>query len=156
TSSPRLSGVLLRAKIPRKCPVGTSMTRPVRTRATCRGLIVTSYAAARSNPAASVVPYVGRGTVESNRVIFSRIRRAYREGALAAVALLVVAAAAAAQDLSGPLALDQSIKTGTLPNGLTYFIRPNRRPANRANLRLVVKAGSIDEGDHQRGVRATP
>ena len=37
TISPRLSGVLLRAKIARKYPVGTSMTRPVRTRAICRG-----------------------------------------------------------------------------------------------------------------------
>ena len=63
-----------------------------------------------------------------------------------------MAAAAAAQDLSAPLPLDQSIKTGTLPNGLTYFIRPNPRPANRAMLRLVVKAGSIDEADDQRGL----
>ncbi|HEX5107358.1 MAG TPA: insulinase family protein [Vicinamibacterales bacterium] len=71
---------------------------------------------------------------------------------LTAVAFIVAAAVAAAQDLSAPLPLDPSIRTGTLPNGLTYFIRPNPRPANRANLRLVVKAGSIDEADDQRGL----
>ncbi len=66
--------------------------------------------------------------------------------------LLVVAASAAAQDLSATLPLDPVIRTGTLPNGLTYFIRPNARPANRAMLRLVVKAGSVDEADDQRGL----
>lgn len=74
-------------------------------------------------------------------------------GALAACALLLlVATAGAAQDLSATLPLDPVIRTGTLPNGLTYFIRPNARPANRAMLRLVVKAGSVDEADDQRGL----
>jgi zinc protease len=57
-----------------------------------------------------------------------------------------------AQNKPEPLPLDPSIVTGTLPNGLTYFVRPNPRPANRANLRLVVKAGSVDEADDQRGL----
>ena len=41
---------------------------------------------------------------------------------------------------------------GTLPNGLTFFIRRNSQPERRAALRLVVKAGSIDEADDQRGL----
>ena len=41
--------------------------------------------------------------------------------------------------------------TGTLPNGLQYFILENRRPENRALLSLVVNAGSVVERDDERG-----
>jgi zinc protease len=66
--------------------------------------------------------------------------------------LLLAASAARAQDLARPLPLAPAIKTGTLSNGLTYFIRPNGHPEKRALLRLAVKAGSIDEADDQRGL----
>jgi len=42
--------------------------------------------------------------------------------------------------------------TGTLPNGLRYFILENRMPENRANLALVVNAGSVLEKDDERGL----
>ena len=61
-------------------------------------------------------------------------------------------AAASAQDLAAPLGLDPAIRTGTLPNGLQFFIRGNDLPENRALLRLAIKAGSIDEADDQRGL----
>ncbi|TCD28521.1 insulinase family protein [Pedobacter psychrodurus] len=51
-----------------------------------------------------------------------------------------------------PLPLDPNVRTGTLPNGFTYFIRHNETPKNRAVLNLVVKAGSILEEDDQRGL----
>lgn len=73
-------------------------------------------------------------------------------GAFVAALLLVLAGGGAAQDLDAPLPLDRSIRTGTLENGLTYFIRANGLPADRAMLRLAVKAGSIDEADDQRGL----
>ena len=41
--------------------------------------------------------------------------------------------------------------TGTLPNGLRYFIMENKMPENRAILSLVVNAGSVLERDDQRG-----
>ncbi|MCL2208553.1 MAG: insulinase family protein [Treponema sp.] len=41
--------------------------------------------------------------------------------------------------------------TGTLPNGLTYFILENTLPENRAHLALAVNAGSVLETDDQRG-----
>jgi zinc protease len=41
--------------------------------------------------------------------------------------------------------------TGTLPNGLRYFILENSRPENRAHLALVVNAGSVLEKDDERG-----
>ncbi|HEY1305003.1 MAG TPA: insulinase family protein [Vicinamibacterales bacterium] len=56
------------------------------------------------------------------------------------------------QDLGAPLPLDIAIRTGTLPNGLTFFIRHNGLPNDHVMLRLVVKAGSIDEADDQRGL----
>jgi zinc protease len=86
----------------------------------------------------------------------SRIRAAY----LVVAALLAAASAglaqtpapAAAAPDTAPLPLAPAIRTGTLPNGLTYFIRRNARPENRVLLRLVVKAGSTDEADDQRGL----
>ena len=71
-----------------------------------------------------------------------------------AVLLLVLlwAPSAPAQDLNEPLKLDPAVRTGRLPNGLTYFIRRNTLPANRAMLRLAVEAGSIDEAEDQRGL----
>jgi len=72
-----------------------------------------------------------------------------------ALGLLCVAATVAQQapaDLNAPLPLDKAIRTGTLPNGMTFYIRKNSEPDDRAMLRLAVKAGSIDEADDQRGL----
>src|SRR5687767_522847 len=55
-------------------------------------------------------------------------------------------------DLNARLPLDKAIRTGTLPNGMTFYIRKNSEPDDRAMLRLAVKAGSIDEADDQRGL----
>src|SRR5215217_1253174 len=44
------------------------------------------------------------------------------------------------------------VKIGKLANGLTYYIRKNEEPKNRAELRLAVKAGSILENDQQLGL----
>lgn len=52
---------------------------------------------------------------------------------------------------SSPVPLLPAVRSGSLPNGLRYFIRHNPRPAGRADLRLVVNAGSILEDDDQRG-----
>jgi zinc protease len=68
------------------------------------------------------------------------------------VALLMSLAPASAQDLKAPLPVDSSVRTGTLPNGLKFFIRRNPRPADRVMLRLAVQAGSVDEADDQRGL----
>jgi zinc protease len=58
----------------------------------------------------------------------------------------------AAAPLAGPIPFDPAVRTGKLPNGLTYFIRQNGRPANRMALRLAVKAGSLYEDDDQQGL----
>ena len=54
--------------------------------------------------------------------------------------------------LSVPVPVDPRITVGTLPNGLRYYIRRNTKPAGRAELRLVVNAGSVLEDDDQRGL----
>ncbi len=59
---------------------------------------------------------------------------------------------AVSTDPAAPLPLDPGVRIGTLPNGLTYYIERNSRPANRAELRLAVKAGSIVEEEDQRGL----
>ena len=50
------------------------------------------------------------------------------------------------------LALWPKVKRGTLPNGLTYYILPHRKPEKRAFLWLAVNAGSVQEDDDQRGL----
>ena len=60
--------------------------------------------------------------------------------------------AAAALSPSDPMPVDAAITQGTLPNGLRYYVRSNKKPEKRAELRLVVKAGSILEEDDQQGL----
>lgn len=50
------------------------------------------------------------------------------------------------------LPVDSSITTGQLNNGLKYYIRVNRKPENRAEVRLAVNAGSILEDEDQQGL----
>jgi len=54
--------------------------------------------------------------------------------------------------LTAVVPIDPRITVGTLPNGLRYYLRANKQPERRAELRLVVNAGSILEDDDQRGL----
>src|ERR1035437_1266393 len=71
---------------------------------------------------------------------------------LSVLALLALASSASAQDLTAPLPADAHVVRGQFPNGLQYIIRRNKKPEKRAELRLVVNAGSILEDDAQRGL----
>lgn len=51
-----------------------------------------------------------------------------------------------------PLPVDPAVRMGTLPNGLTYIVRHNANPKNRANYYIAQKVGSILEEDSQRGL----
>lgn len=71
------------------------------------------------------------------------------------IILILISAGLFAQpgyQLNDPLPLDKSIKKGKLGNGMTYYIMYNSTPKNRAELTLVVKAGSILEEDDQQGL----
>lgn len=54
--------------------------------------------------------------------------------------------------LNSLIPTDPTVKVGKLPNGLTYYIRKNAEPKNRAELRLVIRAGSVLENDNQQGL----
>ena len=51
-----------------------------------------------------------------------------------------------------PLPVDPLVITGTLPNGMAYYVRENSEPRNRAFLRLAVDAGSVLEDEDQLGL----
>lgn len=58
----------------------------------------------------------------------------------------------ASLDPATPLPPDTAVASGTLPNGLRYYVRANRKPERRAELRLAVRAGSVLERDDERGL----
>jgi len=62
------------------------------------------------------------------------------------------AASVASYTLSAQMPVDPEAIVGTLPNGLRYYVRANGKPARRAELRLVVKAGSVLEDEDQLGL----
>src|SRR5438046_2236799 len=62
------------------------------------------------------------------------------------------AASVASFALSQQMPVDPEVVVGMLPNGLRYYVRANGKPARRAELRLVVKAGSVLEDDDQQGL----
>ena len=68
----------------------------------------------------------------------------------------IMAVPAIAQDpeaiMMQPLPIDQNVRYGVLPNGLTYYIRHNEEPKNRAEFHIAQKVGSILEEDNQRGL----
>lgn len=67
--------------------------------------------------------------------------------------LLLIGANVFAQfNTSAPLSFDPKVVKGKLNNGLTYFIRENKKPEKKVELRLVVKVGSIMEDDDQQGL----
>jgi zinc protease len=51
-----------------------------------------------------------------------------------------------------PIDLDPAVTVGRLDNGLAYYVRENDSPGGRAQLRLVVHAGSAHQSDRQAGV----
>jgi zinc protease len=55
-------------------------------------------------------------------------------------------------NLQSLIPFDPNVRTGVLKNGMTYYVRQNVKPEHRAELRLVVNAGSILETDNQQGL----
>lgn len=54
--------------------------------------------------------------------------------------------------LSDTLQYDKKLIKGVLSNGFTYYILPNSYPRKKLEFRLLVKAGSLNESDNQRGL----
>lgn len=51
-----------------------------------------------------------------------------------------------------PLPVDKNVRIGTLPNGLTYYIRHNALPEKRVEFHIAQKVGAILEEPQQRGL----
>ena len=51
-----------------------------------------------------------------------------------------------------PIENDDDVRTGTLDNGLQYYVRHNERPGGKASLRLAIRAGSVHELGPNAGV----
>ncbi len=77
----------------------------------------------------------------------------YSKALLSTLCLLLTQGAVGQSiDLATPLPVDTSFRAGQLSNGLRYFIQPHDEPKDRAEFRLVVKVGSLQEEDDQLGV----
>ena len=59
---------------------------------------------------------------------------------------------AAEIDLNKILPMDNKITYGKLENGVTYYVKNNQLPKNKAYVELVIKAGSLHENDEQLGL----
>ena len=55
-------------------------------------------------------------------------------------------------DLTEKVPVDKKVRIGKLANGMTYYIRANKKPENRVQFRLVTNAGSVLEDDDQQGL----
>lgn len=69
---------------------------------------------------------------------------------LALVMLFSMMTHVAAQNMTLPM--DTAVRKGTLPNGLTYYLRHNEWPEKRAFFYIAQKVGSIQEEENQRGL----
>ena len=68
------------------------------------------------------------------------------------IALLCVAMTMSAQDALVKLPMDPEVRYGKLDNGLTYYIRHNEQPKQRAEFHIAQSVGAILEEDHQNGL----
>ena len=69
-----------------------------------------------------------------------------------ATIVLLCAATLFAQQETQPLPLDPNVRYGKLDNGLTYYIRHNEQPKQRAEFHIAQAVGAILEEDHQNGL----
>ena len=70
----------------------------------------------------------------------------------AAVVLMVAGSTVAMAQQMPAIPTDPDVKIGKLDNGLTYYIRHNAWPEQRAEFYIAQRVGSIQENDDQRGL----
>ncbi|MDF1573665.1 MAG: insulinase family protein [Bacteroidales bacterium] len=70
-----------------------------------------------------------------------------------AVLLIMVYAGSLAQvDPMSPVPNDETVRYGVLDNGLTYYIKSNQEPKERASFYIIQNVGALLEEDHQNGL----
>jgi len=65
--------------------------------------------------------------------------------------MVILAVNSSAQELQ-PLPIDPKVRYGKLDNGLTYYIRANKEPKQRAEFFIAQNVGAILENDNQNGL----
>ena len=78
--------------------------------------------------------------------------RVFNRWLLLLVGIFVIQYATAQLNMESKLPVDAKVKIGKLDNGLTYYIRQNKKPEQKVELRLVLNAGSILEDEDQQGL----
>jgi len=72
------------------------------------------------------------------------------------ISILLLAAIAvqslAQLDPMQPLSNDESVRYGVLENGMTYYIKANQEPKERASFYIIQNVGALLEEDHQNGL----
>jgi len=58
----------------------------------------------------------------------------------------------AQSNMDAKLPMDPNVRTGKLENGLTYYVRHNEEPKDRASFYIVQNVGAILENDNQNGL----
>jgi len=71
---------------------------------------------------------------------------------LVSLCLLLVLGVNARAQQAQPLPIDPKVRYGKLDNGLTYYIRANAEPKQRAEFYIAQNVGSILENDNQNGL----
>ena len=71
--------------------------------------------------------------------------------ALTLFAVLTLSLMASAQQAM-PTPMDPNVRYGKLDNGMTYYLRHNEKPAQRADFYIAQKVGSVLEEEPQRGL----
>lgn len=72
---------------------------------------------------------------------------------LAAILVTVLVQKGFAQtDLTQTVPVDPELRTGVLDNGLTYYIRHNEEPKERASFYIIQNVGALLEEDNQNGL----
>ena len=77
--------------------------------------------------------------------------RNYKKLLVAALLFVAGASTTMAQQMPA-IPTDPDVKIGKLDNGLTYYIRHNAWPEQRAEFYIAQRVGSIQENDDQRGL----
>lgn len=67
------------------------------------------------------------------------------------LACLAMGSATAQMQLA-PMPADPELRTGKLPNGITYYIRHNEKPKGQADFYILHNVGAIQENDSQQGL----
>ncbi len=76
----------------------------------------------------------------------------YSSSIILVIAFFISFSIVAQDNPAAKLPFDANVVKGKLDNGLTYYIRENKKPEKKVELRLVIKTGSIMEDDDQQGL----